>query len=398
MLKYILKKDKKFLLMLFVIPIAVIPLLSYFFSSIYIENINYGIVNLDDSSLSRSIVQGFENHQGLNACYYTSSPEKLQDAIYSKEISGGIIIPEGYAQDIKEKKSPKAIVLVDATNLMIGNNAVGYSSAVLGTYNAGYQLKVLEGKNMLPQTATKTIGTFSLVDRTLYDPQLSYLTYIMYIVIPLIVQLFYLNSYLLPALIEEKESFDGIKITGKGIMERVRRLVPRLLLMWLTIGTSTLAGLLIANVLFGLPMRGNLLAHYVMITLFLLSLTIMGFVLISFLSSKNYHYYVEVFAIIYILFILTSGAVWPEYMMPAGFMTVVRMLWPYAYVANPMKFLYLKGIGWDILTPYIVDLLVFCLAWLVIAVCLNSILLYRKKNTLLVKGKDVVNTISTEGF
>ncbi|HVI41679.1 MAG TPA: hypothetical protein VM577_13585, partial [Anaerovoracaceae bacterium] len=93
----------------------------------------------------------------------------------------------------------------------------------------------------------------------------------------------------------------------------------------------------------------------------------------------------------------TSGAVWPKYMMPSGFMTVVRLFWPYTYVANPMKFLYLKGIGWDILTPYIVDLLVFCLVWLVIAVCLNSILLYRKKKQSLAEGKAAANITNGEG-
>ena len=354
-------------------------MLSYIFSNIYIENIKFGIVNLDDSSLSRSIVQGLENHPGLNVCYYADSVNELKDAIYSKEIVGGIVIPAHYGQDIKENETTKALIVVDNTNLMTGNNASGYARAVFGTYNAAYQFRLLEGQNMMPSEAAQTIGTFSLVERTLYDPQLSYLCYLAYIMVPLIVQTFYLNSYLLPIMMEEKEAFNGSVISRTAVLDSGKQLIPRLLTMWLIICISTLIGQLISSVLFGLPMRGNLLAYFVLMILFLLALTIMGLVLIPFLNKKNFHYYLEFFTTIYILFISTSGATWPEYLIPNGFMPVVRMLWPFAYVANPLKFLNLKGIGWPILMPYIENLTVFCLAWAVIAICLNGYLIYRRK-------------------
>lgn len=378
MFKSIIKKDRKALIQMLLVPIVAVLALSYLYSGIYVENINYGIVNLDDSSLSRNIVQGLEHHPGLNVCYYTDSQEKLQEAIESKEISGGIIIPAHYAQNIKEKRTTKAVVLVDMTNLMVGNNALGYSSSVLGTFNAGYQLGVLEGKGMLPQAATRTIGNFSLVDRTLYDSQLSYLTYMVYVIVPLLLQIFYLNQYLLPSLIEEKEYFQKERITWEKIIGRLKLFMPRLFVIWITTCFSTLVALLLASVKFNLPVRGNLLAHCVLILLFLIALSIMALVLISFLNAKNYHYYIEFFSIIYVLFILTSGCVWPEYMMPNGFMSVVKLLWPYSYVAIPFKNLYLKGIGWDLLMPDILHLVTFCLLWLTVAVVLNGFLIWKK--------------------
>lgn len=55
-----IRKDGKLLLVLLAIPIIVQLGLCYFFGGIYIENIPFGIANLDNSSLSRTIVQGFE--------------------------------------------------------------------------------------------------------------------------------------------------------------------------------------------------------------------------------------------------------------------------------------------------------------------------------------------------
>lgn len=378
MLKYIIKKDLRSIIRLTAVPILAVLVLSYLFSGIYVQNINYGIVNLDHSSLSRKIVQGLENNPGLNVCYYADSAEELQQAIYAKKISAGIIIPNDYAHDIKEKRTTKAVVVADMTNLMIGNNAVGYSSAVLGTFNSGYQLRVLEGKGILPGVATKIMGNFSLVDRTLYDPQLSYLTYMIYVVIPLLLQIFYLNQYLIPILIEEKEILSRGRITWNKILRRLKLLMPRLLVIWVTTCSATIVALLLARIEFNLPVRGNLLAHFVLIMLFLISLSIMALALIAFLNSNNFHYYIEFFFIIYVLFILTSGCTWPVYMMPKGFMFVVRLLWPYCYVALPFKNLHLKGIGWQVLMPDLIHLIVFCIVWLTIVVVLNGYLIWKK--------------------
>jgi len=114
-------------------------------------------------------------------------------------------------------------------------------------------------------------------------------------------------------------------------------------------------------------------------------LTIMGLVLISFLNARNYAYYMEFYSIINILFVLTSGAVWPEYLVPPGFMTVVKSIWPYIYIANPLKFLNVKGIGWDLLWPYIIDALGFCLVWLTIAVCLHVFIIHHMQKTFLLR-------------
>lgn len=358
-----IKKDRAKLIAIFLIPILALPFVTYLFSGIFVEHIPFGIVNLDDSVLSRTIVKGFNDHPGIDIVFYGDSENQLQDQILNKQIIGGIIIPEHFGADVREKKAPKALVVMDSTNLLISNNLMSYVGTVFATYNTGAQIGVLEGKNMLPDMAKKTALSFTLVDRTLYDSKLSYMTYMMYVLILLLLQMFYLNFFFMPMMMEEKAHFKGRKIRWPELLERLGPMIHRTFMMMMTIATSSFIGLLISFSMFGLPMRGNVLAYFVLMFLFLFSLSIMGLVLALLITRENFLSYLEFYYIINLIFFFTSGTIWPEYMIPEGFMPVVRALWPFVYFANPLKFLNLKGIGWPIVNGYIHQALLFCASW-----------------------------------
>lgn len=367
-----IKKDRAKLIAIFLIPIIALPVLTYFFSGIFVEHIKFGVVNLDDSQLSRTIVKGLKDHPGIDIVYYGDSEAQLQQQITTKKITGGIIIPEHFGADVREKRAPKALVVMDSTNLLISNNLMSYVGTVMATYNAGAQISVLEGKNMLPDMAKKTVTSFTLIDRTLYDSKLSYMTYMMYVLTLLLLQMFYLNFFYMPLLMEEKDYFRGRKIKWPELWERMGPMANRMMMMMLTITTGSFTGLVLSFKLFGLPMRGNVLAYFVLMFLFFISLSIMGLVITLFVTRENFLSYLEFYYIINLLFFFTSGTVWPEYMIPAGFMPVVRALWPFVYFANPLKFLNLKGIGWPIINGYIHQALIFCAGWGLIVLVLYT--------------------------
>jgi len=69
-----------------------------------------------------------------------------------------------------------------------------------------------------------------------------------------------------------------------------------------------------------------------------------------------------------LLTFLTSGVPFPEYMMPEGLPRIIKCLWPFMNVALQFKCLNLKGIGWDIIMPYLKSGLLFALAWFPIGI------------------------------
>ena len=170
MISRIWKEEKNTVIGLFISVLAGMLLITTIWKNDYTEDIPFGILDEDRSSLSQSIVKQFGINPSLDIVYYADSEQDLKQAILDKKIEAGVMIPENFSRDMSLKKSPQAVIFADCSNIITGGGAVGAASSVLGTMSAGMQLKMLEGNNFYPSAAQTSLGTFSYVDRTLYEP------------------------------------------------------------------------------------------------------------------------------------------------------------------------------------------------------------------------------------
>jgi len=377
--KHVLKQETKNIFKLILTPIIGTLLVAYIFGhNAFIENIPFGIVDNDNSTLSRSVIQQLQLQPGLNVNYYLDSESELEEAIKDKKVNGGIVIPEHFGKDVSAMKSPSALILADGTNMVLGGNALGYASAVLGTLNAGVQINVFQGRGMLPPVATQTISNFSYVNRVLYDPQSSYLRNLIYIIIPFTAQMAFVTSFLVPLLLEKKKEFACIKMRSKEGVGSILNLIGRIFLISTVTVISTFIALCIVRKLYGIPLRGEVLIYIAIMYLFLISLTAIGLVISSIVN--NLGYFLLFFNTINQILIMTCGVTYPEYMMPDGFAQAVKFIWPFRSAAIPLKFLNLKGVGWDVIFPYIKDGLLYTAFWLPVGIILYSAKIAFTKN------------------
>ncbi|WP_342590190.1 ABC transporter permease [Clostridium muellerianum] len=173
------------------------------------------MVDKDNSNLSRTVVQQLKISPGLNVNYYADSDTELEKAIKDRRVNGGIIIPKHFEKDVSSAKSPSALILIDGTSLPKEASILGYASQVLGTINAGAQISVLQANGMVPYQSKQSVLNFSYAERILYEPQSSYLRYLIYTLVPLVNQGFFVPVLLVPALMKKKEKFANIKIRSK---------------------------------------------------------------------------------------------------------------------------------------------------------------------------------------
>lgn len=75
----------KNILLLVLGPIIVAALFGFVFSKIYIEEIPMGVLDMDNSSVSRNITKQFKETSRFNVCYYARSEEELNEAIKTKK-------------------------------------------------------------------------------------------------------------------------------------------------------------------------------------------------------------------------------------------------------------------------------------------------------------------------
>lgn len=361
-----LARDKKSIIALSLLHIAIVILVCSVFSKVYVENIPLGIADMDNSSLSRTVIEQLKKSPGLNVSYYVDSQEELQQAIKEKKISGGMVIPKDFNKDAIKKKSPSIALLIDETNIVIGNNLYAYCNTVIGTINAGFQLKVFEGKNMMPYTASKAVATFSYSERTLYEPQLSYMRYLIYSLVPYLIQGAFLMTFLVPTLIASRRQLNFTNIKSKDGIKNLLIFLARILMIIIVAVLSSFIGLCILGKYFYLPLRGNIFEYFALTFMFLIDITAMGFVLAAIFD--NLIYFTQFFTMINIVIFLSSGVPFPDYSMPNGLSKIITSIWPFMNVALPLKFLNLKGIGWDVILPYIKNGIIYALAWFPIGI------------------------------
>lgn len=346
-------------------PILFTFALGLVFSKIFVEEIPMGILDLDNSSTSRTIVKQFEESPKLKVVYHAQSDAELNEAIKTNKVKVGFIVPHNFGKDANTMKAPKTILLIDETNIVIGNNALSYGSEILNTLNAKIQLNVLEANNVVPYAAQKSISSLSFTERTLYDPQLSYMRYLMYAMIGIVIQQVYIGA-VAPMLIEEKLNMMKMKLRSKKGYRKLAKIFVKVLVFALLAGVGASGSLFIGGKYFDLPLRGNLLHYFMILGVFLLDLTAIAFVFSFIFDAIDQCVRFSMF--LSVPTFLTAGYVWPEYMMPPHFFQVVKKLWPLVYFVNPLKTMNLKASDITVILPYIKGGIYYALFWLPIGV------------------------------
>ena len=373
----ILKEEGSTLMQAVVSPILTLFLLAYVWSNVFVQNIPFAIVDKDNTALSRTIIAQLSNCPELDITTFFDSESELEQAIKDRKVYGGVIIPDNFSMDVSMKKSPKAEVLVDGTNMLIGGNALSGAATVLGTLSAGTELKMLQGNGMYPSIAKTAMGTFSYVQRIMYDSQGSYIRNMSYTLIILVIQMTFLTSFFIPLMIKRKKAFAEMKICSKRFIFNLIDIMLRILLYIVVITVSSFIGLCLIKKYFSLPMKGEIWIYCVLMAAFFFNLV--GFGLVFGAILKKMDYFVLTYSLWSSPFTLVSGVAYPFYMMPAGLVKIIKAIVPLVQVAVPLKMLNLKGCGWDAVLPYFKESVLYSICWISAGLVLYTIsVMYEK--------------------
>ncbi len=359
MIKRWLNTDKHMIGTIAMGPIFATLLICFLSSGLYVGGIPVAITNLDDSSISRQIVSAFENHSGFDVTLYVDSEEDLHEVVYENQAVAGLLLPQGYGKSVAQGDSSRAMLLLNGTNTTDSGAANGYAAGIFAALNAGIQVQTLQSIGLSDQNITQMMGSFTVVERNLYDPRGSFMYNLIYMVLPYMIQMQFLCFFLLPLFWEEREN-GRLKLMGNNFM------YARIVYMWILIAVFTYLALLVGSALFHIPFSLNFPLHFALMISYTFALSAVTFVISLFTHGKAKLYIFELFCTLGVLIILTSGMVWPNFDMPNGFPALVRLLWPYGHVVMPFKALHLKNVGWVETLPAIGNCLLFGLFWLAV--------------------------------
>jgi len=355
-----IKRDSMMLRMLLLLPVVQIIIFAYA-AVMDINNINTAVLDKDRSSYSRDLQDVFRTSSYFIIKYQVDTEKEISSMLDREDILCGIVIPPDFGKKV-EKGSPVSIqILVDGTNSSAANVISNYSTSSV----AAYANRILKSRGL----DVSQFGSLNVESRFLYNPSLDNKYFFIPGIFAMIVLILGMPITAM-AIVREKEqgTLEQIIVTP---IRPIELIIGKVLPYTILIIISSTGILIITLFWFHLPLRGDLLALYLAIVLFLLNSLGMG-IFISTISQTQQQSILTSF-FFNMPMILFSGFMFPIANMPPAFRFIADIN-PMRYFLDCARDIFLKGTGWaDLMHSFV------AMALTGIVVFTASILLFKKR-------------------
>jgi ABC-2 type transport system permease protein len=342
-------RDRRTLLILLFVP-AMFLLLYGYALNFDIRNIALAIEDRDRTSQSRELVSAFVNSGYFDMVAEVTDEARLQRLFDRGNARAALVIPAGYGRDLGNRRPVQVQVIIDGDNANTATTVMGYAQSIVAEVNAA---------NVGVTTAPPLI----MEPRVWYNPQLRST---LFLVPGLIAYIAMITAVISTALsvVREKE---------RGTMEQVRmspvrpatyilgKTIPYLVLSFI----SALLIVLVAMLLFDMPMRGSWLNLCVAIALFLIGAQAQGLVISSVAPTQQVAFQLALLSSFLPTFIL-SGFIFPISSMPQAIQIVTHVI-PARYFIVALRGIVLKGAEIAAFWQDLVALAIFAMVMLTLA-------------------------------
>lgn len=340
-----LLRDPKMSLVLFGMPL--IQLLVFAFAlTTDVKNISLGILDYDNSVVSRDLISRFAHSKYFVITHHISREEEIEPLFKSAKVKCVIVIKHGLQSRINKGLSEKIQLILDGTDATTSSVVLTYANGILYKYNIERQQQLsFQLGNRSPVPYTKVIS------RAWFNP--NFKSSIFYIpgMISLMVTVITLILTSL-AIVREKEmgNIEQIMVTPIQPIELILGKTIPIACVGMFILTLMF---IVSHFVFGITLHIDWVCMYSGAALFLLSMLSAG-LFISTLSSSQQQAMLT--TLLYIMpVVMLSGYVFPIANMPP----VIQWL----TILNPLRYfivinrgIILKGNSFDILWPEFVAL------------------------------------------
>lgn len=179
--------DSGVILMLLIAPIIYGFFYPWPYSAEVVNHVPVGIIDYDNSDLSRTIVRYATASPQLDTEHFINE-QAAKEAIWSNQIAGYMVIPSGLQQQVLSGKSASVSVLANGGYLILNKNVqTGFLQAV-STVSAGIKVKKSVAQGAYMPTAVQNTQAVPLQIMLLYNQTEGYGAYVVPAVSVIILQ------------------------------------------------------------------------------------------------------------------------------------------------------------------------------------------------------------------
>jgi ABC-2 type transport system permease protein len=323
-------RNKVMVRIIFALPIIQMLILSYT-ATFEIKVIRVHVVDQDRSKTSRDLIGHFSGSPFYRITEYSNSETLADEDIMKGKVHQVISIPSGFEKDINT--SGKAKVRI-ATNAIDGAAAAlmsAYTISIIQDFNMNL---MVESSGSPLQEPIQTSWSFW------FNPELNYVNYMVPGILVLLVTV--IGMFLSGMnLVKEKEigTIEQINVTP---IKKYQFIIGKLLPYWLVALFELAFGLVVAELVFNIPMVGSIWLIFLFAGVYLLVALGLGLLISTKTNTQQQAMFLAWFFLV--LFILMSGLFTPVDSMPY-WAKVINIINPVAYFVEVIRMIMLKGSG-----------------------------------------------------
>jgi ABC-2 type transport system permease protein len=346
-------RDRRTLMILLFIPAFFLLVYGYALSW-DIRNIRLAVDDRDRSADSRALVSAFTNSGYFDLVAMIDDDKELAWLMDTNTARAVLVIPAGMSRDLEAGRNTPVQILLNGDNANTATTVMAYA------------MTIVQSESMRVSARRGGMGGISLVSaepRIWYNPQLRSALFLVPGLIAYIAMITAVVSTAL-SIVKEKE---------RGTMEQVRmapvgastfvigKTIPFFILSLL----SALAIVLVARLLFELPMRGSWPLLLVTLSLFLAGALGLGLLISSIAESQQVAFQLALLSS-FLPTLMLSGFIFPIAAMPQALQLVTYVV-PARYFLIALRGVVLKGIDISVVWPQLVALAIYAIAMLTLA-------------------------------
>ena len=356
------------------LPLGVILFFGAFFSKEVVGALPVAVVDEDNTSLSRKLVQM------IRATPQTALVEEVPDVmtarsmLFGGDVVGVVEIANGFSKHLLSGGSAEVIYYDSGTNISTSSlSSKGVQTAVT-SFGAGVAMQRAKAQGATADEALAEVMPIAFTSYGLFNPWLNYAYYVApcFLAMVLIIAAMLSTIYAVGTELRYGTSVEWLRsANGSLVGALMGKLAPVTLFLWLL---SAVVGVLIFNV-FDAPMQGNcialilgtlsLLIAYQAVALFVVAMTA------SFRLSLSLGGGYSVLAFTF------SGVTFPTIAM-ISWVQPFTMLFPYTYFMELYIDQAVRGSAWWLSMQELAGMQLFCILPLLIFGRLKRVLINRK--------------------
>jgi ABC-2 type transport system permease protein len=346
-----LRRDPRSLVLAFVLPLFLLLFFGYAITW-DVRDIRLVVLDQDRSQDSRQLIQSFEASGYFRVTEYLESPRQIDRRLSQGEATAALVIGPEFSEVLASGSKAAVQLLLDGGDANTATIALNYADAIVGRYSRN---AVLKGERIqIPVEAEPRVWyNPELRSRNMIVPGL--IAVVMSIIAAMLTALTIAREW-------ERGTMEQLAATPVHRLEVVfGKLLPYLAIGLFDVTITVLAGILI----FGVPLRGNLVLLAAMTMLFLIGALGLGMFISAVLKSQIMATQIAMVAT-YLPALLLSGFLFDIANMPIvlrAFTTIV----PARYYITVTRGIFLKDVGLESLWPQGISMVIFAIVGLSLA-------------------------------